>query len=110
MIHSQKTAVELLPQLIHEIYITFHTLVKAHHQSTPLTESEAANSTDVIYAGTSSDNWINTSTDNISSVFSTVNMDDLSSVKDLDVAISVDVSEDSVTITFFTGHMSETEF
>lgn len=73
-------------------------------QSKLLTESEAANTTDVIHVGTSSDRT-NTSTDIIFSVYSTVNMDDLSSVKELDVAISVEVSEDSGTVTFFTGHV-----
>ena len=78
------------------------------HSRTPLTQSIAPDSVDVIYVGTSSD-LTNSSTGNVHLVYSTIDMDDLSSVQELDAAVNVDILEDSGTVTFFTGHISNTD-
>ncbi|MEQ2304817.1 hypothetical protein AMECASPLE_031264, partial [Ameca splendens] len=68
----------------------------------------APDSVDVIYVVTSSD-LTNSSSDNVHLVYSTDDMGDLSYVQELDAAINVDILEDSGTVTFFTGHISNTD-
>ncbi|XP_035988972.1 uncharacterized protein LOC110368217 isoform X1 [Fundulus heteroclitus] len=73
------------------------------------TESASANAQqDVIYVGNSSV-LTNSSSDDIHLVYSTVDMGDLSSVHEIDAAMNVDILEDSGTVTFFTGRISNTE-
>ncbi|XP_047230699.1 uncharacterized protein LOC124873782 isoform X2 [Girardinichthys multiradiatus] len=75
---------------------------------TPLSQSKAPDSVDVIYVGTSSD-LTNSGSDNVHLVYSTDDMGDLSYVQELDAAIHVDILEDSGTVKVFTGHISNTD-
>lgn len=67
----------------------------------PLTEPGETSDVDLIYVG-SSNNLSNINSSNVSVVYTTVDMTELSGVQELDAAIGVDVLEDSGTVTFIT--------
>ncbi|XP_032427069.1 uncharacterized protein LOC116725248 isoform X1 [Xiphophorus hellerii] len=80
-----------------------------HSQAcTPLTQSKAPDSIDATYVGTSSV-LTNSSSNNVHLVYLSDDMGDLSNVQELDAGINGDILEDSGTVTFFTGHISDTD-
>ncbi|XP_051807109.1 uncharacterized protein LOC127534860 [Acanthochromis polyacanthus] len=76
-----------------------------HNPSTTLVEAEVPNTVDVIYVE-SSNALLDISSNDVSLLYPNADMNDLSSVQEFEGAVSVDVLEDSGTVTFSTGHVS----